>query len=170
MRQAVAMMPGQPEVNNCLGAVLNTQGRHQDALIYFREAAQLDPNYAAPIRNLATVSWLLGYPETAFDYTLKLTQLEPDVLQNWQMFVQSLGSTKPESASHEMLEQIERSFEVAGVDLQVVVKPIIRLLMKRQDFREIATMVAGAHLPKSMMPSPAADSTQSSRIASSSFC
>jgi tetratricopeptide (TPR) repeat protein/SAM-dependent methyltransferase len=142
MRRAVALMPGQPMAHNSLGAILNAQGRHQEALGSFREAARLDPGYAAPIRNLATVSWLLGQPEQALEYTLKLLRLEPDVLLNRQNFMQALSNTTPDSASGEMLEQIERCFEMTGVDAQIIVNPVIRLLMNRREFLELKALIA----------------------------
>ena len=141
MRSAVELMPNHPVAHNSLGFVLHGQGRYQEASQSFHEAARLDPSYVAPIRNLATISWLLGRPDEALAYSLKLVQIEPDVLQNRQNLLRSLRAAMPETAGDDLLNQIEQCFGVPGLDLQEMVKPVIKLLMSRSDFRNLALLV-----------------------------
>lgn len=58
LRKAIAADPSQPEVYNLLGALLEIQGRREEALKYYRAALDIDPAYQPAWSNLdRATSW-----------------------------------------------------------------------------------------------------------------
>ena len=136
-RKAVLASPRQATAHNRLGGVLHLQGVSQEALQSFHKANRLDPGYAAPIRNLATVYWELGKPTEALAYCLNLVRLAPDNLHYRQNFVDALNTVLPDAPSEELLIQIKRCFEITGIEHQKLVKPVTRILKNTDELCEL---------------------------------
>ena len=75
-RKAVELDDGSPEAHAALGAVLNWERRHDDAVAEFRRAFELNPNLAAP--RYGDVLVYAGHAAEAIDCLIKRTmRLDP---------------------------------------------------------------------------------------------
>ena len=77
---AAALAPGNPELQNAIGAALIRLRRHDDAMVALRRAAELAPKWAEPHRRLASIHYARNrYPEAIAEAELAQRLGDQDV-------------------------------------------------------------------------------------------
>jgi len=134
---AVRRFPGRASAHHGLGVTLYARDRLQEAALAFTEASLLDRTSVAPVRNLATLSWKMGNADEALKYCLTLMELEPGEIHHRHNFIQALHATSPKRANRNLLRQIQKCFEMPGLDLHELVKPVTQILKNSGEFTEL---------------------------------
>ena len=77
-RRAIELRPDHSRAHNSLGALLNEQGKEQEAITEYRLAIQHDPNFASPRFALATLLKNRGDEDSAIEQYRKISQSGDD--------------------------------------------------------------------------------------------
>ena len=77
-RQALALQPGDPHAQHCLGVLLHHRGQHEEALALVEPAVAARPGAAQMWCNLAEIRRAAGQPEAAEAAARQALALQPD--------------------------------------------------------------------------------------------
>ena len=140
-RQAVQCMPGSPGLHFNLGMVLQAQDKIAGAIESFRETLRLNPQHLTGAFSLRRLLAMSGQARESLEYslvTLRQGTREPAILQH---FIQLLNMQRDVHALQEARAGIELCFDVTGLDLQQLSRPITGILKREPLFAEMMSLV-----------------------------
>jgi tetratricopeptide (TPR) repeat protein len=82
-QQSLALAPLNPETYNCIGNLLDKQGRYQEAVFYFDKALLLNPEFAAAFFNKGNALKNLDQLPEAEDQYRKALAIDPQFANGW---------------------------------------------------------------------------------------
>lgn len=82
-RQSLALNPLNPETYNCIGNLMDTQERYQEALLYFDKSIGIDKHFAAAYFNKATTLKQIQRLDEAIEVYQKALQIDPRFVMGW---------------------------------------------------------------------------------------
>jgi Flp pilus assembly protein TadD len=110
--------PDLPQPHHALGILADAEGHAEFAEKYYRAALKVDPGFAPARVNLARRLFERGAYEEAREHFLRLTQLDPDVVDGWTGLVESLLKVDRPADARAMLGHTREAFgEVPAVVL-----------------------------------------------------
>jgi Tfp pilus assembly protein PilF len=81
-RQAIEILPDQPEAYMNLGICLAESGQHEEAAATFHKALEIDPTYVKAYNNLAMLAMIRGDGTEAHRLLVQALEHEPDKLRS----------------------------------------------------------------------------------------
>ena len=135
--RAVALLPECAETHLLLANALMVQRELVAATDAYRKVVNINPEHVGALRNLATLSWERGDVGEAIEYCVSLMKYEPGQIGHRHNFIQALNALIPDVAGEDLLDQIRICFEMSGLDLQYLVKPVTRILKNSNDFHDL---------------------------------
>ncbi|NOX09508.1 MAG: tetratricopeptide repeat protein [Gammaproteobacteria bacterium] len=137
--ETLRLMPGHFEAMNNLGSLYHTQAQHDQAIQYFNQALQIQPQNAQIHYNLSQSYWQKNQLDTAFQHALKALQLQPNRLIFRQNFIQVLGITPHIPNEPEVIQQIEQSYLIEGINWQDLLPSSLAILRQDTSFNQLRT-------------------------------
>ncbi len=141
--KARSLNPDLPAPHHALALLADQRGLGKEAEASYRAALAVDPGFAPSRANLARRYFSRGAFEQARDQFLKLTQVQPDVLEGYLGLAECLFRLEREAEADEVLTRARGRFGDT-IELRLLVA---RQLLRRDAFEEaeevLATVTAG---------------------------
>lgn len=125
LKKAIAFQPGNAELYNNLGLVLQGMGKIKEAVEYFQKAISLEPNLADAYYNLANICREIGDIDKAIIYYQKATQLDNenyDAYVNLGIALKETGNLDEAIHSYQKALKLNPESADAYVNLSIAMK------------------------------------------------
>lgn len=136
-KEILKIIPEHTEALNNLGSLYHAQGKLIQSMQYFIQALKIQPNNAQIHYNLSQSYWHQANIEQSFLSALSALRLEEGNLLYRQNFIQALSAVKNIPYTPEVIQQIEKSYNVTGVSWKNLLGSSLAFLRQNPTFTRL---------------------------------